>query len=131
MSSFSDTPSLVAVTADVPPYRFVKVTARNAGTVVSAVTDIAVGVSDGSTKAFNSAVNAAYATSDPINLQNGDIILVEAAAAISAGARIAPSTNGRAQTAVTTQYPFGIALEPAGAAGEIIRVYKMPLTVIA
>jgi hypothetical protein len=121
MSAFSDTPSLVAG-GDISPYRFVQVTGRNTGSAISAITQVAVGVTDGSTKSFDSALAAA--AGDPINLQGGNVVLVEAAAAISAGAVVAPSANGRAQTAAATQFPYGIALEPAAGAGEIIRVYK-------
>jgi hypothetical protein len=121
MSSYSDTPSLVA-SGNCNPYRFVKVSGRNTGITCSAITDIAVGVADGSTKAFNSSLHAE--DKDPINLQGGNVVLVEAAEALTAGARVAPSLNGRAQIAVTTQFAYGIALEPAAAAGEIIRVFK-------
>lgn len=121
MSSYSDTPSLVA-SGNCNPYRFVKVSGRNTGITCSAITDIAVGVADGSTKAFNSSLHAE--DKDPISLQGGNIVLVEAAEAITAGARVAPSLNGRAQIAVTTQFAYGIALEPAAAGGEIIRVFK-------
>jgi hypothetical protein len=128
MSSYSDTPSLVA-SGNCNPYRFVKVSGRNTGITCSAITDIAVGVADGSTKAFNSSLHAE--DKDPISLQGGSVVLVEAAAGITAGARVAPSANGRAQAAVATQYPFGIALETAGGAGEIIRVFKQTNTVHA
>lgn len=121
MSSFSDTPSLVAG-GTIAPYRFVKVSGRNTGAAIAAVTDIAVGVADGSTRKFDSTDHAI--AGDPINLQGGNVVLIEAAAAITAGAVVAPSGNGRAQVAVSTQFPYGIALEPAAAAGEIIRVYK-------
>jgi hypothetical protein len=121
MSSYSDTPSLVA-SGNCNPYRFVKVSGRNTGITCSAVTDIAVGVADGSTKAFNSSNHAE--SGDPINLQGGNIVLVEASEAITAGARVAPSANGRAQIAVATQFAYGIALEPAAASGEIIRIFK-------
>jgi hypothetical protein len=125
MSSFSDTPSLVA-SGDTTAYRFVKVSGRNAGVTCSAITDIAVGVADGSSKSFPVAggSNLHAAAGDPINLQGGNVVLVEAAAAILAGAAVAPTGNGRAQTAVSTQFPYGIALEPAVGAGEIIRIYK-------
>ena len=126
MSAYSDTPSLVA-SGTTTAYRFVKVSDRNQGITCSAITDIAVGVADGSSKSFPVAggTNVHAAAGDPINLQGGNVVLVEAAAAIAAGARVAPSANGRAQTAVATQFPFGIALEPAAGASEIIRVYKM------
>jgi hypothetical protein len=127
MSSYSDTPSLVAG-GTVAPYRFVKVSGRNTGAAIAAVTDIAVGVTDGSTKSFSSANHAE--TGDPLNLQGGSVVIVEAAAPITAGDRVAPSANGRAQTLAASQFPYGIALEPAGGAGEIIRIYKHPVSVI-
>lgn len=121
MAAFSDTPSLVA-SGTCAPYRFVKVTGRNQGLTCAAITEIAVGVADGSTRKFDSANHAE--TGDPISLQGGDVVIVEAAEAITAGARVAPSANGRAQVAVATQFAYGIALEPAGGAGELIRVFK-------
>lgn len=121
MSSYSDTPSLVA-SGTVAPYRFVKVSGRNQGAAIAAITEIAVGVADGSTKAFNSSNHAE--AGDPISLQGGNVVLIEAAASFNAGDRIAPSLNGRAQAAVGTQFPYGIALEPAGGAGEIVRIFK-------
>jgi hypothetical protein len=126
MSAYSDTPSLVA-SGDCTAYRFVRVSGRNQGITCDAITNIAVGVADGSSKSFpaTGVTNLHAAAGDPINLQGGNVVLVEAAAAITAGARVAPSANGRAQTAVGTQFPFGIALENAGGASEIIRVYKM------
>jgi hypothetical protein len=125
MSSFSDTPSLVA-SGDTTAYRFVKVSGRNSGVTCTAITDIAVGIADGSSKSFPAVgvTNLHAAAGDPINLQGGNVVLVEAAEAITAGARVAPSLNGRAQVAVTTQFPYGVALEPAAGAGEIIRIYK-------
>jgi hypothetical protein len=53
-------------------------------------------------------------------LSDGGIVPIEAAAAIALGAQIAPSTNGRGQTAVSTQFACGVALKAAGGAGEII-----------
>ena len=53
-------------------------------------------------------------------LNNGGIVPIEAAAAIAIGADIAPSANGRGQTAVATQFARGIALEAATAAGHVI-----------
>jgi len=132
MSAYSDTPSLVA-SDTTTAYRFVRVSGRNLGVTCDAITQIAVGVADGSSKSFPAVgvTNVHAAAGDPINLQGGNVVLVEAAAAITAGARVAPSANGRAQVAVATQFPFGIALEPAAGASEIIRVYKMPMTVMA
>jgi hypothetical protein len=129
MSAFSDTPSLVA-SGDCTAYRFVKVSGRNTGLTCAAITDIAVGVADGSSKSFpvDGGTNLHAASGDPITLQGGSVVLVEAAAVIAAGARVAPSANGRAQTAVATQFPYGIALEPAAAAGEIIRIFKQTNT---
>ena len=50
-------------------------------------------------------------------------ILVEAGAAIAAGAEVESDANGRAVTK-TTGIGFGAARDAAGAAGEIIRVLR-------
>ena len=50
-------------------------------------------------------------------------ILVEAGAAIAAGAEVESDANGRAVTK-TTGVGFGVARDAAGAAGEIIRVLR-------
>ncbi len=122
MGSFSNTPSLVA-SGTVAPYRFVKVSGRNTGAQCTAITETMVGVTDGSTLAFNSADHAV--TGGVISLQGGEVVLLEASAAISAGALVGTSANGRAVTAIATAKVYGVALEPAAAAAEIIRVFKV------
>lgn len=102
---------------DMTKYRFVKTgTAANTVTAVDGITDLAdfilvetVDVSE-----------AAGASVWPLN--RGGIVPIEAAAAISIGDEIAPSANGRAQTAVATQFARGIALEAATGAGHVIPV---------
>lgn len=132
MSSYSDTPSLVAQTA-VAPYRFVKVTSaagylRNSGAPATAGTDFIVGVSDGSVSKFGGSNNAEQG--DSISLQGGSVVLVQASAAITAGDRVTATTAGKAVTTTTAgNKVFGIALEPAGGADEIIRVMKLPYTI--
>lgn len=96
--------------------RFVKLGAVAQGmTPITGITDRAWGVAVESADpaAGNSAVSVWL-------LNKGGVVPIEAAAAISLGARIAPSANGRGQTAVTTQFGRGYALKSAGGAGEII-----------
>lgn len=127
MSAFSDIPSLVAG-GTVAPYRFVRVSARNTGVVATAGTDFIVGVTDASTKSFDSADHAT--TGDPLNLQGGNVVLVQSSAAISAGDRVTATTAGKAVTTTTAgNKAYGIALEPAGGADEIIRVFRLPYTI--
>ena len=128
MGSFSNTPSLVAG-GTIAPYRFVKVSGRNTGVQCTAITETMVGVTDGSTLAFNSADHAV--SGGVINLQGGEVVLIEASAAISAGALVGTSANGRAVTAATTAKVYGVALEPAAGAAEIIRVFKNSVYVSA
>lgn len=96
--------------------RFVKLGAvANGVTPITGVTDLSVGI------AVESADPAAGNSAVSIWLHSeGGIVPIEAAAAISLGAKIAPSTNGRGQTAVATQFSRGTALKAAGGAGEII-----------
>lgn len=137
MSSFSDTPSLVAG-GTILPYRAVKVSARNTGVVAAANTDIIVGVTDGSTRKFDSANNAE--TGDSINLQNGDIVLVTAngnSTNIAAGDLLIATTAGAfvKGTAATTTFAatraWYVALEPAAADGLIIRAMRLGAAVVA
>jgi len=96
--------------------RMVKIGAAANGVVpVAAVTDKAIGI------AVEDADPAAGVSAVSVWLFNeGGIVPIEAAAAISFGALVAPSANGRGQTAVVTQFVRGIALAAAGGAGEII-----------
>ena len=95
--------------------RFVKLGAAGNGVAaVDGVTDLAAGV------AVESADSTGQ-TSVSVWLSNrGGIVPIEAAAAISLGDKVAPSANGRGQTAVSTQFSRGVALIAAGGAGEII-----------
>ena len=137
MSSFSDTPSLVAG-GTILPYRAVKVRARNTGVVAAANTDFIVGVTDGSTRKFDSANNAE--TGDSINLQSGAIVLVTANGGttnIAAGDLLLATTAGAfvKGTAATSTFAatraWYVALEPAAADGLIIRAMRLGAAVVA
>lgn len=125
MGAFSDTPVLLA-TGTILPYRFVKLSGENKGAVCAAGTgtNIVVGVTDGSTKAFNNGNHCE--SGDPITLQGGDVVLIEASDAITYGVRVVPTTDGKGVACATTAtFMVGyVALETAAAAGAIIRCYK-------
>jgi hypothetical protein len=96
--------------------RFVKLGTVEEGVVaVAAVTDRAIGVA---VESADPATGNSGASVWP--LSDGAIVPIEAAAAISLNAQVAPSANGRGQTAVATQFVCGVALKAAGGAGEII-----------
>lgn len=127
MGAFSNTPALVSG-GTIRPYRFVvsSTGADNTGLEASNATAAVVGVSDGSTRRFDSANHAV--SGDPINLQGGDVVLVECNGNITRGSMVQSHTDGTAVVAVTT--PAGlyfqgyVALE-SGAAGRIIRIQKV------
>jgi hypothetical protein len=123
MGAFSDTPALNS-TGTILPFRFVKLSGVNTGAAATATTDILLGVTDGSTKAFDSANHAV--SGDPITLQGGDVLLVSASAAITAGDRVGPTTAGQAITIATkaSQICNFVALETAGAADQVIRIFR-------
>jgi len=127
MNDAPSTPVTLTASEDLTAYRFVKI-GSSAQTVdaIDAVTDLALGV-------VVDDVDFSEATAASVWLLNrGGILPVEAAAAISLGANIAPSANGRAQTAVSTQYTRGIALEAASGAGHVIdMLVEIRETVIA
>lgn len=93
-------------------WRFVELTAAETVAQCNAITDRPVGV------AVESAADGEAVSVYLLN--RGGILPIEADAAISANAQIGTSTDGQAQTAVTTQFPVGVALEAAGGAGEVI-----------
>jgi len=126
MGSFSDTPALIAG-GTIAPYRFVRpsTSADDTGLQSAAITTPVLGVSDGSTKAFNSANHAE--TGDPITLQGGDVVLVEAGGNITRGAMVESDSDGKAITQSSTtglNYNGYVALQSA-ASGTIIRIQRI------
>ncbi len=76
----------------------------------AASTDVVVGVSGDHVDATN-----------PIDILTG-IVIVEASAAIAAGAKVMSTTDGKAATFVDTNEVVGICLTAASAAGQYITV---------
>lgn len=96
--------------------RFVKLSADQTVAPCAAITDKTIGVNPVDVSASEATAGKAVA------VHVLGVAWVEAAAAISRGDSIGPSVNGRAQTAVTTQFPCGVALKAAAAAGDLIPV---------
>jgi hypothetical protein len=123
MGSFSDTPALIAG-GTIAPYRFVKAStaADDTGLQAAEITTPILGVSDGST---NGPLSGDHAVAgQPITLQGGDVVLVEAGGNITRGAMVQSDADGKAVTATTTaglNYQGYVALQSA-ASGTIIRV---------
>jgi hypothetical protein len=99
-------------------YRFVKF-AGNENMVVqaSAITDQCIGVCQQRIEAVDSATGNVQ-----VDVRIMGISKVEAGGVIALGARVAPDTTGRAQTAAGTQFVHGIAWQAATAAGQWIDV---------
>lgn len=102
-------------------HRFVAYSAEDTVVACTAVTDKAFGV----VSTDVSAAEAALVKS--VGVQMDGVALVEAAAAITLGAYVGPSLNGRAQTAVATQFIRGQALKAAANAGDLIPVLLQDL----
>lgn len=98
-------------------YRFVELTAAQTVNVCGAITDIAIGVLQ----------NDPDAAGKPAVVALSGTTKVVAGAAIAAGARVAPTAAGKAQTAASTQYPRAIALDAAAADGDVIEVFLLPV----
>lgn len=86
-------------------YKFVKISADNTVVPCAGTTDIPVGVLQA----------AVPAVGEPATVMVIGETLLQADAAITAGAPIATSADGQAQTAVSTQYVAGQAINVAGA----------------
>lgn len=126
MGSFSDTPSLLSG-GNIEPNRFVKpsTTADDYGLQAAASTTPVLGVSDMSTRKFDSAYHAI--AEDPITLQGGDIVYVTAAGVIASGAYVESDANGKAVTATTTsgsRYHGYVALQ-AATAGSLCKIQRV------
>ena len=103
-------------TTAITKLRFVKISGDQTVAAVAAITDRALGVAKVDISA------AEFAAGKGTAVQVLGVAWVEAAAAISLDALVAPSANGRAQTAVSTQFVAGRALKAAANAGDWIPV---------
>jgi hypothetical protein len=84
---------------------------------VTARTDVVAGVSEFDCTA------ADILKGKGVNVAHMGIVVMEAAAAITVGQLIAPTVNGRADVAVSTDRVIGVCVgNPAGGAGERISV---------
>ena len=119
-------PNLVAG-GNINPYRIVKMdTTAFQGVASTAAADYVVGVTDGSTRRFDSSVHAA--SGDPISLQPSNCVQIEAGGNITPGIGLIASTGGVAITAAGSgNVPLFVALESA-ASGQIFWAYRLPAT---
>jgi hypothetical protein len=120
-------PNLIAGSA-ILPYRVVKMdTTAFQGVASTAAGDFVVGVSDGSTRRFDSANHAD--TGDPISLQPSNCVQLTASAAITAGQGVIPTTAGKVvAVSGSGNVAHFVALEGAGADGQIFWAYRLPST---
>ena len=120
-------PNLIAGSA-ILPYRVVKMdTTAFQGVASTAAGDFVVGVSDGSTRRFDSANHAE--TGDPISLQPSNCVQLTASASITAGQGVIPTTAGKVvAVSGSGNVAHFVALEGAGADGQIFWAYRLPST---
>lgn len=124
MASNQDTCTLTLKAAgdlSAKQYLFVELSAAQTVDACNATTDKSLGVLQNDPGAAGLPAVVAYAGTTK----------VIAGGAISAGANVAPTSAGKAQTAVATQYARGVALEAASSDGDIIEILLLPLTVMA
>lgn len=112
---------------NIRPFRVVTIQTSDFTVAESDAGEIPAGVTTGATRRYDSA-NAAE-LGDPVQLQAGGVVRIEAGGTIAAGARIKADANGAAVTVATSgtgiQEIVGIALEDA-AAGEIVQMLWQP-----
>lgn len=102
---------LAAADLSAKQFYFVEETAAKTVNACNAITDIAVGVLQNKPTQGQAASVAIDGTTK-----------VVAGAAIAVGAKVAPMATGKAQTAASTQFPRGVALEAAAADGDLIEI---------
>ncbi len=129
MADFGFIPNLIAG-GDINPFRFVEISTSAAftGTQANAASDNIVGVTDGSTYAFNVSLNAAVVNGvgTQISLQPTNTVQVEAGAGgVTIGCYLTSDSAGKAlKTTTSGQVAYYIALEAANA-GEIFRAFRI------
>lgn len=124
MMNFS--PNLVAG-GTINPFRIVKMdTTAFQGVASTAAGDFIVGVADGSTRRFDSANHAD--TGDPISLQPSNCVQVTASTSITAGQGLISTTAGKVTPVTSGNVANFVALEGAGADGQIFWAYRLPAT---
>lgn len=131
MSDMGFTPNFIA-SGNINPFRFVEINTSTAftGQQANAASDNVLGVTDGSVKRFDASVHAA--AGDPITLQPSNTVQVEAGAQITTiGSLLTSDSDGRAVSAGASTVCYYMALETAGAAGEIIRAFRFGTRVTA
>ena len=119
-------PNLVAG-GTILPYRIVKMdTTAFQGVASTAAGDYVVGVTDGSTRRFDSANHAE--SGDPISLQPSNCVQISAGGTITAGQALKATTAGQAIATTTSgDVALFVALEGA-ASGQIFWAYRLPAT---
>lgn len=130
MSDMGFTPNFIAA-GTINPFRFVEIATGAAFTCTqaNAASDNVLGVTDGSVKLFSSTAHAE--SGDPVTLQPSNTVQVEAGASISTiGTLLTSDSSGRAVAGTSTQVCYYMALETAGAAGDIIRAFRFGTRVV-
>ncbi len=123
MGSFSNFPNLVAG-GNISPNRLITLStsADNTGVSASGNTVVIIGVTDSSTKAFDSTLHAE--SGDPISLQPGMVCEVEAGGVLTAGQLVTANASGKAVSLPPNGYAQTgwITLQAASGDGAIIRI---------
>lgn len=122
-------PNLVAG-GTILPLRVVKMdTTAFQGVASTAAGDFVVGVTDGSTRRFDSANHAD--TGDPISLQPSNCVQLTASTSITAGQGLMPTTAGKVTTVTGTNTALFVALEGASGDNVIFWAYRLPATKVS
>lgn len=125
---FNFNPQVICGGTDISPFRIVKMdTTAWQGVPATAAGDYVIGVADGSTRRFDSAVNAT--AGDPVSLQPSPVVQIEAdTGGWTAGCALKPGTAGKAlKTTTAGDVALFVALE-AASAGEVAWAYRLPAT---
>lgn len=103
------------------PFAFVKIDSTDNTVVVAGANGEAIGATNGSLRREDATYHAI--AGDTVQLQDGDVIYVEAGGSVSAGGRVKSDAAGNAvavaTTGATNQYSPGIALQDGADGGKM------------
>ena len=107
---------------DIRPFSFVNASLTTDNTVIQSTLALApaIGVTNGDVRRPGDTLHAA--AGEEVTLTYGGVSRVQASAIIAVGTEVTAAADGRAAAATGTDQVYGVLLEGAAAAGDVVRM---------